>query len=329
MKILFLTVDRKNVVTKHWGWLQNALAEIADVHFVKIPLNDMKAGQFARKCCLGEISVKPIEQLKQKYDFILTDSNFAFKNNPWGEIKTPRGMIIQDLHYNKKDPKPKENPYLMIEIAKKQHWDIIFHRYRYPILEWFPELDKISKLVWLPHCIDVNMFNDRKIEKKYDVLMTGYHFDEYYPFRHKAHELLKGYDYYTEIERPPETGYKDNTRWPMAHDFSKVLNQAKICITSGSKLNYLILKYYEMAASNTCIFSNWFDELEDIGFIPNENIVVMNFDNLDGQIKWWLENDKERKRVSQNAYNLVMSRHTADIRAKELLKTCEDFVNEI
>jgi hypothetical protein len=319
MKLLFLTVDRSNVVTKHWGWLQKAIANVADVDFVKISLNGMKAGQFARKVSLGEIHVKPvIKQLKKSYDFILTDANFAFKDEPWGEIKTPRGMIIQDLHYNKKDPK--ENPYLQVQIAKRQHWDIVFHRFRYPIMEWFPELAKMSKLVWLPHCIDVDMFKDRNIDKKYDVLMAGWHFDEYYPYRHKAHELLKDMDYYTEIERPPEIGHKDNSRWPVAGDFSTVLNQSKICITDGLKHNYVILKYYEMAASNTCIFSNWFDELADVGFKPNENMVVMNFDDLNGQIRWWLEHDKEREKIAENAYKLVMSRHTADIRAKEILE---------
>ena len=316
MKILFLTIDRSNVVTKHWGWLQDSLANIVDVDFIKIPTNDMKAGQFARKVCLGEIYVKPVT-IKKGYDFILTDSNFAFKNEPWDKIKIPRGMIIQDLHYNKENPK--ENPYLMVQIAKKQHWDIVFHRFKYPIMEWFPELTKTSKLVWLPHCVDVDMFKDRKLTKKYDVIIPGWHFDEYYPYRHKAHELLKDKHYYTEIERPPETGYKDNSRWPVADDFSKVLNKSKICITDGLKHNYVILKYFEMAASNTCIFSNWFDELADVGFKPNENMVVMDFNNLDSQIRLWLDHDKEREKIAENAYNLVMSRHTADIRAKEII----------
>jgi len=327
MKILFLTVDRKNVVTKHWGWIHDALKRHAEVNMIEVDLGGYKAGQFARKVCRREIFVEPIiESIQKKYDFILTDANFAFQDEPWSEIKTPRGMIIQDLHYNRENPQ--ENPYLMVEIAKKQHWDIIFHRFKYPIMEWFPELAETSKLVWMPHCIDFNVFNDWGLDKKYDVLMSGWHFPEYYPYRNKAHEMLKDCDFYTEIERPPETGQKDNTRWPVADEFSKVLNQSKICITDGLKHNYVILKYYEMAASRTCIFSNWFDELADVGFEPNKNMVVMDFDNLKGQIQWWLENDKERERISSNAYDLIVSRHAADLRAKELLKTCEDFVNE-
>jgi spore maturation protein CgeB len=49
-------------------------------------------------------------------------------------------------------------------------------------------------------------------------------------------------------------------------------------------------------------------------------MVVMDFDDLDGQIRWWLEHDKEREKIAQNAYKLVMSRHTAEIRAKEIIE---------
>ena len=78
-----------------------------------------------------------------------------------------------------------------------------------------------------------------------------------------------------------------------------------------------------MSASNTCIFSNWFDELGDVGFIPNENIVVMDFNNLKDQVKWWLEHDEERERVAKNAYNLVMRNHTAKIRVSQILREIE------
>lgn len=327
MKVLFLTVDRSNVVTKHWGWVHKALANQANVDFIKLSLNGMKAGQFAREVSKRNIIIGSVVKSvleKTNYDFILTDANFAFQDEPWDEIKIPKGMIIQDLHYNKNNPQ--ENPYLQIQIAKKQHWDIIFHRFKYPIYHWFPELKEITKLVWMPHCIDTILFDNLDQEKKYDALMVGWHFPEYYPYRNRAHEILKDCDYYTEIERPPETGYVDNTRWPVAGDFSKVLNQAKICITGGLKHNYVILKYYEMAASKTCIFSNWFDELSDVGFIPDKNIIVMDFNNLKEQVEWWLSHDKEREQIAQNAYNLIMSRHTSDIRAREVIAECEKLI---
>jgi hypothetical protein len=324
MKILFLTVDRSNVVTKHWGWVHDELSRQADVDFIKLPLQGLKAGQFARKVSLGEIKIGSVvwpQLQKKKYDFIMTDSNFAFQDEPWDKIDIPRGMIIQDLHHNKKNPT--ENPYFQVQIAKKQKWDIVFHRFKYPIHYWFPELSEISKLVWMPHCIDPTMFNDWKLPKKHEVLMTGWHFDEYYPNRHRAHEILKNCSYYYEVERPAESGKPVSGRWPEASDYSKLLNQSKICITGGLKHNYVILKYFEMSASNTCIFSNWFDELSDVGFIPNENIVVMDFNNLKEQVEWWLEHDIERKRVANNAYDLVMSRHTAKIRINQILKEIE------
>lgn len=323
MKILFLTVDRSNVVTKHWGWIHNSLSKFANVDFIKLPLLGCKAGEFARKVSRREIIIDSIVNPvlnKKKYDFILTDANFAFENEPWDKIKIPRGMIIQDVHCVA-NPITDSNPYMQMEIAKKQHWDIIFHRFKTAIFEWFDDMIKEMncKTIWMPHSIDLNVFNDYKLKKDIDVLMSGWHFPEIYPWRHKAHEILKDCSFYTEVQRPPESGKIDNTRWPVADDYSKLLNRSKICITGGLKFNYPILKYFEMAASNTCIMSNWFDELGDLGFVPEKNIIVMDFDNLKKQIKWWLEHDKEREEISKNAYELIISRHTSDIRAQEII----------
>ena len=329
MNILFLTIDRTMMVTKHWGWVQDELTRQHNVDFIYQPKHGEKAGALMRKVMAGEIKVeekiKPyLDKTDKKYDFILTDSSCVFVNEQWNKINIPKAMIMQDLHYNEKKI---GNPWMQARWAEKQKWNIIFTRYLLPFPKYHSVLEKISKICWMPHCVNLDMFKDYGLKKEIDVLMTGYHFKEIYPYRHKAYEILKNKSYFKEVKRPSETS-NHTKKWPVGEDFFKLLNSAKINITGGSNLNYPILKYMEIAASKSLIFSNYFDELGILGFKPDVNMVEMDFDNLENQIKWWLEHEDERNRVIDNAYNLVKERHTVQTRVKEITKIMEDFLYE-
>lgn len=324
MKILFLTIDRSMMVTKHWGWVQDELSKIHDVDFIYQPKYGLKAGALMKKVMSGEIKVeekiKPyLDKTNKKYDFILTDSSCVFVNERWDEINIPKAMIMQDLHYNEKK---NGNPWMQARWAEKQKWDIIFTRYLLPFSKYHSELEKISKICWMPHCVNLDMFKDHGMKKEIDVLMTGWHFPKIYPYRHLAYEKLKDKEYFKKVQRPDETP-NHTEKWPVSEDFSKLLNSAKINITGGSILNYPILKYMEIAASKSLIFSNYFEELCMLGFEPNVNMVEMDFNNIENQIKWWLEHDNERNTIIENAYKLIKERHDVKIRVKEITEEME------
>ncbi len=327
MKILFLTIDRSMMVTKHWGWVQDELAKTQDVDFLYQPKYGLKAGALMRKVMNGEIKVeekiKPhLDKTNKQYDFILTDSSCVFVNEKWDEIDIPKAMIMQDLHYNENKI---GNPWMQARLAEKQKWDIIFTRYLLPFPKYHSVLEKIAKICWMPHCINFDMFKDYGMKKEIDVLMTGYHMDIIYPYRDKAYQILKNKKYFKEVTRPEETP-THTKKWPVAEDFSKLLNSARINITGGSILNYPILKYMEIAASKSLIFSNFFDELGMLGFKPDVNMVEMDFDNLESQIEWWLEHDDERNTLIENAYRLVKEKHTVQVRVEQIVKEIENFV---
>ena len=326
LKILFLTVDRSMMVTKHWGWVQDELAKQHEVDFLYQPKHGLKAGALMNKVMRGEIKVeekiKPhLDKTNKEYDFILTDSSCVFVNGRWDEIDIPKAMIIQDLQYSDKKI---ENPWLQARWAEKQKWDIIFTRYILPFSKYHSALEKISKICWMPHCISFDMFKDYGKKKDIDVLMTGYHMDIFYPYRDKAYKILKDKKYFKEVIRPEETP-KHTKKWPVGKDFSKLLNSSKINITGGSIFNYPILKYMEIASSKSLIFSNFFEELGMLGFEPDVNMVEMDFDNLESQVEWWLEHDNEREEIIENAYRIVKEKHTVQIRVNQIVKEMEDF----
>lgn len=317
MKILYLAIDRTNMVVTHFeGWHKN-LASVADVDFLTKSIKGYKTGQWARLVMEGklpceEVVLPYLEKTGKTYDWIITDSNFGFINERWDDIKIPRAMIIEDVHPG--------NSTLQMQWAEKQGWDILFYRYKQGFHIYQKEyLDKFD-CRWLPHSIDTDdMFIDYELPKTRDAIMVGWHFAEHYPYREKAFELLKDKEYFTDIQRPNED-VDGKKAWPIDYDFAKLLNESKMVITGGLKHNYPVMKFLEIPACRSLLFSNYFTDLKEMGFKSNENMVEMNFDDLDSQVRNLLSDDDLRNRITDNGYNFIRENHSGKVRAKQLLE---------
>ncbi len=316
MKILYLTIDRSNMVVTHFeGWHKD-IAEAADVDFIRKPIQGYTAGRWAKLVMTGELQCEEVilpflEKTGKTYDWIVTDSNFGFINERWNDIKIPKAMIIEDVHPG--------NSTLQMEWAMKQKWDILFYRYKQGFHTYQNEyLDKFD-CRWLPHSVDTDMFKDYKQPKSRDVIMIGWHFEEHYPYRQRAFEILKDKEYFTDIQRPNEdvNGTKD---WPINTDFAMVLNESKITITGGLKHNYPVMKFLEIPACKSLLFSNYFADLKGMGFKPDVNMIEMNLDDLESQTEKLLADDDFRNEITNNGYNFVRENHTGQTRAKQLLE---------
>ena len=77
------------------------------------------------------------------------------------------------------------------------------------------------------------------------------------------------------------------------------------------------MKYFEIPASKSLLVSNFFDELGDLGFIPDENMVAIDYENLDSQMKR-LRTSYES--IAQKGYDLIREKHSTIARAKELIE---------
>lgn len=312
MNILFLTVNRDNRVATHFKQFQEILGDLYKIDIITRNLPDgYKLGKYASKVMKHEIIPENIlDDIHKKYDVIITDADYAFVHENWNDIKAIKAVIIEDAH---KEGNCSKQVYWM----NKNKIDVVFYKYKKFIYNHIE--CKVPHKIWLPHSIDVNLFKDYKEDKKYNVLMAGWHFKKIYPYRHKAYELLKNKKYFTEIKRPGEcVAGNINNKWPIKEDYAKVLNQSKICITGGSIFNFPVMKYFEIPASRSCLVSNWFDELGDLGFIANENIIIADYDNLDYQMKKLLDGDWEK--IAENGYKLIREKHSTIIRAKEMIK---------
>jgi len=328
MKILFPAVDRSIRVATHFTQFQKALSKVADVDFLFVDVpRGWKTGTYATRIMNGSIRPERVidKQLKlKKYDFLVTDSDFVFVHEDWKNMDIPTAIIIEDSQKGR-------NPNLIMKWALQNRYDIIFYKYKV-YLKNYGNYSEIFKYIWLPHSIDIEMFKDYGLEKKYPVLMVGQRNPKVYPNRYKAYESLKNKPWFTAIGRPIESNvgdeYENKVKWPIRKDYAKLLNQSDICITCGSTFKFPVMKYFEIPASKSLLVSNWFEELGDLGFEDGQNMVVADYSKLDLQMTSLLNDKKKLKRIQNNGYDLIHKFHTCDIRADQMVRHLEQWLKK-
>jgi len=321
MRILWLATDRIDRVANIFGPLQEEVSKISDVSFIYRKLNHKpKLWQSIYTKGKKKPSRLVNPKFANEFDFIMVDAPFAFLDENWDNIKTKRGVLIEDQHGD------------VLSYTRRyinNGFDVFFTRYN-NILKQHPWL-KDQNIKWLPHSFDPEIFKDYKIKKKHDCLMVGRIEDAWgskkvYPVRWKTHKQLSNSNVsYYRVERPNEYTSK-HLRWPIQKDYAKLISCSKISFTCMSIFKYPVMKYFEIPACNSALFADYNDELKDLGFEPNECMVSLNgVDNIPELVKSWLGSPKELSNLSGNGYELVHEKHTAKKRAKELI----DYIEEL
>jgi len=56
------------------------------------------------------------------------------------------------------------------------------------------------------------------------------------------------------------------------------------------------------------------------------NFVEVDIDNYMEKVRYYLDNEKERRRIANNAYAMVRKYHSSDMRAKQLIGYLEELL---
>ena len=311
MRILWLTIDRTNRVASHiFAGLQQAVGAIATVDFAVRTL-DMEAGAFCKQVVMGGRVIPPVlnPDAVNDYDLIFTDAIFGFMSERWQDIKVPKAILMEDQHG------PMVRKYMESAYYDFQ-FDIFCVRYRDATKKFHPYLYG-KPVIWLPHSIPCDIFKDYGREKSIDCLSTGMNSSKFYPMRAKVDDELCSSGFYKRIERPPENRLQD--RWPAGKDYAQLLNASRIAIACTSRFRYPVIKIFEIPACATALCSDYIPELDDLGFVPGENMIEMKpEDDIKKVIKEWLT-AQELDRLTQNGRSLILERHTNETRAKEFI----------
>jgi hypothetical protein len=334
VKILWLTIDRRYRIASQFDWLREEVSKSVEVDTIFRSTEPNLAGEFSRKVMDGVLFLPRLiteEHAEKNYDFVMCDAFFAYTQEDLSILKCPKAMIIEDNHG--------AVPKWQVDVGKKRGIDIIFARGKQCFYDYHPNADKHYKVFWLPFAVNVEMFYDYKLERD-KVRHFGVYHPAHYPYRTEIVERLKDVPYFEVIKRPPDltaNGAKRKERWPIKEDYARLISSTKLCVTCGSRHNGPVAKFFEIASCGTPILSNYFPDLKNLGFAPEENIFAYEAklkgrphikDDIVKLVDDLYRNEDELRRVGEAGKKLMLERHTFERRAEYFIETVGELISE-
>jgi len=319
MRILYLTNDRTARVCDFYRPLQDALSERAEVEVIRRDIG-MLEGAYCRTQVIDQVRNEPLVDPvhANEFDWILTDAMYSYLWEDWGKITTKKGVLWADQHGG------------WVKRYIGDAWgefgfDLFMPLYRDSTQVYHPYLDR-ARIKWLPYWIDTKVFRDYALPKKYIALQTGVVHPTVYPWRHKIMQALDGQPYFKRIQRPPDDLGRKNY-WPVGKDYARVLNRSLISFACTSRFHYSLTKLFEIPAARSVLFCDWIPEMRGLGFVPGENFVLYEGEGeaLREYIESWLNRPKRLSQIAYAGMKLMTERHTAPVRAAQLLKILQRF----
>lgn len=201
---------------------------------------------------------------------------------------------------------------------------------------------KISHQIF-PHSVDHTFFRDYKLERRFDVCFSGAVGKDYPLRRLMLQQLVKdqNQDIKTLIMsgRAPHAdptrivlqnkinkinarvgvNFPKITQCVLGEQYSKLIAQSKILIFCNTIFKYPLNKMFEGMACKTLVMCDEPFNAKELGFVDGVTFVNINKNNFMTKIRYYLKHPKEMQKIVDNAYNLILKKHTHEIRAKQLL----------
>jgi len=114
---------------------------------------------------------------------------------------------------------------------------------------------------------------------------------------------------------------KGMARWPhVGEDYAKWINSYFCCVTSSSIFNYVIGKYFEIAAAGSLLLANETEDSKRAGFIPYVHFIPITKENALSQIKRCLKHPERFNGVRKAGMQFVRENHSVYNRFEQLKK---------
>ncbi|MHA2265077.1 MAG: glycosyltransferase family protein [Candidatus Thorarchaeota archaeon] len=258
----------------------------------------------------------PIKEIDENYDIFFADIEYHAKN--WQTLRKAKKVIFMEDVWSPESIKSKGR----MAARMRDYADASVMRYESQHTEKKKRLGYKweTPVFFLPHCIDPELFKDWQKPKNIDLLTIG-------TLGHKATMQLRKLwadeahrsRWRHKIAKAGKSG-----RTYKANKFSQVINSAKITGTTNTKWQVLA-KCFEIPASRSMMMCNKSRDMEKMGFVDGETFVQFPNDKMEIRrlIEHYMTSGKERKLITDNAYELVHERHTIQQRAKEWFEIME------
>ncbi|WP_449539524.1 glycosyltransferase family protein [Ferdinandcohnia sp. Marseille-Q9671] len=243
------------------------------------------------------------------------------------KIDIPKGAFVIDIHYNTG--------------ARRKYFvnnkiDLIFSLTKSAFLKTYPEYNE--KFRWIPFSINPDVCKDWQLNKEIDYLLMGALYDPEgktanlsktgkgkYPFREEVLMKMRQMDGFVFHPHPGHQGKQKHGTY-LNEMYAKELNRSKIFFTCGSSLKYPVLKFFEAPACKTLLLAEPVPDILDLGFEDGVNFVACDKTNFYEKAEYYLENEEERQRITENGFNFIHSQHTNDVRAQEIVTYIKEYI---
>ena len=195
--------------------------------------------------------------------------------------------------------------------VNENKYDLYFYRQRIQ-KEYLRSIGVKDKTFWLPFSVDINVYKELKLQKKFDGLTSSTTRQDVYPNRVKVNKLVLS------------MGLKAVTKRVVHYDYVKCINQSKICIISTNIFSSPNMKFTEFTSCGTFVLADRPQDFNELGFVDSKHLVLYkSLNDLRDKIEYYLKNNKEREEIALNGMNFVRNNHNNKIRVEQMLQLIE------
>ncbi len=295
--VLLIAEDTSRQLHKNFYYLEQELAKRTHLSLWRKP---------------GHIS-HILKQLPERPDFILLVNDLGEQLYPMIKGLThtdiPTGLFVNDVHRLTKVRK---------NFIEKNNIAYLFTAVRDKFLTTYPEFT--AKMEWFPHFFNTNLYKDYGLKKDIPLLMMGAA-NDFYPLRQKIIHAYQGNADFTYHSHPGYRNFseREEKQYFIGQRYAEEINRAKIFFTSPSIMHYPVTKYFEALACRTLLLAPTFQELEDLGFIPDFHFIPINEHNFKEKAAYYLEDPSKRQIITDQGFRFIHQRHTITQRIEQLV----------
>lgn len=245
------------------------------------------------------------------------------------KIDIPKGAFVIDIHYN---TGARRKYFVQNKI------DLIFSLTKSAFLKTYPEYKE--KFRWVPFSINPEVFKDWKLNKEIDYLLMGAVYDRegkepnltnsrkgLYSFREEVLVRMRDVEGFVFHPHPGHQGRQKEGTF-LNETYAREINRSKIFFTCGSALMYPVLKFFEVPACKTLLLAEPVPDILELGFEDGVNFVACDKTNFYEKAQYYLENEVERQRITENGFYFINNYHTNNVRAHELVNNIKEYIEK-
>lgn len=107
--------------------------------------------------------------------------------------------------------------------------------------------------------------------------------------------------------------------------YRHLISRSAVTFTCGSELKYFVRKFLEVPAFRSAMIAYPSDNLRDYGFEDGVHFLSSLPEEAAEKVKFLLNNDNKTTRMIENAWQMVIEKHNAEVRVDQVISCLEAF----